>query len=288
MIRLLPPLCLVSVLLASPAIAGRVAQPGPMDSRIQTVVYNPRDVVQVRGHYGYILTVEFAADEAIQTFALGDSVAWQVTPNKRGNLLFLKPVELRAQTNLTVVTSRRVYAFDLRSSNTKSPLVPTYKISFVYPEEDQARILAAAAKQEAETAADIQPASVTPQVGVAGWNFRYTYKGSKNNVPLRVFDDGKFTYFQFADLTSTPAIFTVDSKRNEGLVNFAIKGPYVIVQRLARQFTLRNGNEVTCIFNEAMPTPSLDMNSPQPRSADKQPVKNQAVGLAARDEKGQP
>jgi type IV secretion system protein VirB9 len=273
--RFLFSLGLSVLLVATPAMARRVAQPGPMDSRIQTVVYNPRDVVQVRGHYGYILTIAFAADEAIQTFALGDSVAWQVTPNKRGNLLFLKPVEPHAVTNLTVVTSRRLYTFDLRSSTAKSSLIPTYKISFVYPEEDQARILAAAAKQEAETAVDVPPASAGPQIGVEGWNFRYTYTGTKTNVPLRVFDDGKFTYFQFADLTSTPAIFTVDSKRNEGLVNYAIKGPYVVVQRIARQFTLRNGADVTCIFNEAMPIPSLDINSPQPRTA-------------ARDEKAKP
>ena len=40
-------------------------------------------------------TVEFAPDERIENVAVGDSGAWQVTPNKRGDHLFVKPLQAR-------------------------------------------------------------------------------------------------------------------------------------------------------------------------------------------------
>ena len=61
---------------------------------------------------GYQLMVEFAADERIESVAVGDSGAWQVTPNHSGDRLFIKPLQALA-TNLTVVTSARTYTFDL-------------------------------------------------------------------------------------------------------------------------------------------------------------------------------
>ena len=45
--------------------------------------------------------------------ALGDAQLWQATPNKRSDLLFLKPAVRNGRTNMMVVTDRRRYAFDL-------------------------------------------------------------------------------------------------------------------------------------------------------------------------------
>ncbi len=41
--------------------------------------------------------IEFGHGERIENVAVGDSSAWQVTPNKRANLLFLKPLFGKAQ-----------------------------------------------------------------------------------------------------------------------------------------------------------------------------------------------
>ena len=41
--------------------------------------------------------------------------AWQVSVNKEGDRLFLKPAQPDVSTNMTVVTSVRVYNFDLAS-----------------------------------------------------------------------------------------------------------------------------------------------------------------------------
>ena len=48
----------------SPAPASQMPRAGTADARIKTVVYNPQDVVAVRGYYGYATLIEFAPAEA--------------------------------------------------------------------------------------------------------------------------------------------------------------------------------------------------------------------------------
>lgn len=231
------------------AQAGREPRPGHQDPRIKTVVYNERDVITVRGHYGFSTVVEFAADETVQTLSLGDSHGWQVVPNKAGNKLFLKPIEHEANTNLSVETDKRSYIFELIAKDADSHRDPqlNFRVKFVYPQDNVLIRERTAAERQRERETLVAPESSVPP---ENWNFDYTFTGSKANKPRRIFDDGKFTYFEFADQASIPAIFWVDSRRNESLINYTIKGRYVVVERTAAQFTLRNGVDVTCIFNE--------------------------------------
>jgi type IV secretion system protein VirB9 len=70
--------------------------------------------------------IEFGPDERIENVAIGDALAWQVTPNRGANLLFVKPVELAVATNMTVVTDRRRYAFELSASRAPRAPVPRH------------------------------------------------------------------------------------------------------------------------------------------------------------------
>jgi len=45
-----------------------------------------------------------------------------VTPNRRGNLLFVKPMVPGARSNMTVITDRRIYLFDLESPARGQPI----------------------------------------------------------------------------------------------------------------------------------------------------------------------
>ena len=47
-------------------------------------------------------------------------------------------------------------------------------------------------------------------------------------------------------------------------MNFTTQGPYLVVQRTGRQFTLRDGDISTCIFNEAYVRPTGKQGSPAP------------------------
>ena len=238
------------------AHAEKSPKAGPVDSRIRTVIYSPRDVTEIRGHYGYQTLIAFNQDETIQNIALGDSMAWYVNPNEAGNLLFVKPVEDDATTNLTVVTTKRTYHFELNASSAKSPHAKNmaFHVQFKYPEGGSGFI----ERQNAELA---QTGGTSPPA----WNFNYEFAGHSAQLPKRAFDDGDFTYFEFDKQSEIPAIFSVAPDGTESLINYKAEGRYVVVHRTGRQFTLRNGKSVTCIFNRGYDiTPERDGGSPLP------------------------
>ena len=101
------------------------------DPRLVSRLYDESQVVLVEGRANVQTTIRFGEDELIENVAIGDSQAWQITPNKRANLLFVKPLADRAATNMTVITNRHTYLFDL-VANPKNA-TPLYVLSFTYP-----------------------------------------------------------------------------------------------------------------------------------------------------------
>ncbi|MBL6748931.1 MAG: P-type conjugative transfer protein VirB9 [Nevskia sp.] len=239
---------LLVLLLPLAATAAELPKAGPEDSRIRTVAYDPNQVVIIRGHYGFEQMVQLADDEKIESLSMGDSLAWQVAPNKGGNLFFLKPVEPDAHTNLAVVTNRRTYAFELVAVNLiKQTAEMNYIVRFRYPQDEEARVqaqLADAAKQRQQ--------EVVPdrQLDPSAWNLDYSYQGKAELTPRHVFDDGTFTYFEFREGQDTPAIFLVGEDRKESLLNYHVSGKYVVVERVGKQFTLRSRDGEVCVYNE--------------------------------------
>ncbi|MBI1275863.1 P-type conjugative transfer protein VirB9 [bacterium] len=243
---LLPVLAL-AVLTPSLALAQRIPVPIPSDRRIRTVVYSPNEVVKFVGHYNYQTSIEFEEGEEIQTISIGDSIAWQLTPVN--NRLFLKPVEQAADTNMTLVTNRRSYLFELHARETESMNDPSmvFTLRFVYPDSTLGNV---SNYYRQEALPDLQRESYK-------YNFNYSIAGDARNIePIRVFDDGRFTYFEFPhSMPELPAIFMVDSANRESIINFRIRGTYMVVERIASRFTLRQGADVICVFNERMPQP---------------------------------
>ena len=265
------------LLLPTSASAERHTRPGPVDSRVRSVTYNERDVIRLIGHYRYQTVVEFARDEYIHGVYVGDPQGWEVSYNAERNTALIKPVELDADTNLTIVTSRpglcppenslkRVYNFSLHAEKSMShhDKSMTWFVRFHYPSDQQEQRRCAQIDIDHINSTEIRPGGYTPPWQ---WNMSYTYAGDKSLVPTRVFDDGIFTYFYFSGHTDPPAIFLVDEAGNEALVNHKQKGPYTVVQRIGRRFSLRNGDKATCIFNDAFKRgrPDLDINSPRDR-----------------------
>ena len=242
---------LVSILCLTPlctAYAAKEAVDGRVDPRIKTVIYNSRDVVVIYGHYGYSTHIVFAEDEVVEHLSPGDSLAWQIVPKK--NHLFLKPVENNADTNLSVLTNKRQYNFELRADEASGPADRSlsFLIQFHYPEDEMRAALTAASAAKQQRDAEVMP---DRGVNADALNFDYAMRGSEDIAPTRVFDDGEFTFFQFPPEVDTPAIFLIDRDKNEAIINYHVRGKYVVVQRIGRQFILRSGNAATCIYNEA-------------------------------------
>jgi len=243
----------VAAVFSHAADAAQTPRPGLLDPRIRSVFYNQDQVVTLKGYFGYQLMIEFADDERIENVSIGDGIAWQVTPNKKANLLFLKPVERAAPTNMTVVTDRRRYVFELISRDHGGERAPdlAYVVRFLYPPEP---LPPPAAKP---------PPPQPPERR----NTRYTYTGSRASLPALVFDDGHFTYFQWPDNVSTPALFLVGPDGGESIVNYSVRDGYQVVEQTAARFILRNGKEVTTVINEGWREPTPGALAPRPFDA---------------------
>lgn len=236
--RILPGLA-ISALTICAAFAEATPRPGRTDARIRDVSYNRDNVTAIDASYGTSTMIQLQSDEKIETLALGDAIAWKVEPNRKGDIIFVKPVEKNAQSNLNVVTSKRVYVFLLRS-NTHPVQGQTFAVRFRFPDDEVDTRLLAAAKDRAAY-------PNLKALNIANANSDYGYKGASANKPVTIFDDGTKTWFRFEG--ETPAIYIVDGERNESLVNIRTEGPYVVVDKVAAQWTLRNGQDATCIFN---------------------------------------
>jgi|688.fasta_scaffold112610_6 type IV secretion system protein VirB9 len=267
---------ITAALLSHPLHAAVNPRAGVADQRIKTFVYDEQEVYQIMGYYGYSTTIQFAKSEIVETVSLGDSAAWQVIPTKsHRNTLMIKPLLDNAHSNLTVLTNKRVYSFELSAAKSTSPRNHkiSYRIAFQYPADEDQELANYSSYYSSQSA----HASLNEEATPDAWNFDYTFSGNKTLHPVRTFDDGKFTYFQFSNIETTPAIYTVDEHGKESLINFVRKGKYIVVEKLARQFTLRDGKEIiACIFNEGFPerkdanhlTPKIISDIPEPHPSE--------------------
>jgi type IV secretion system protein VirB9 len=223
------------------------------DKRIRTLAYNPDQIVQILGKSGIQSTIEFASDERIENVAVGDSSAWQITPNRRASLLFVKPLVARSRTNMTVVTDRRTYMFDLVAGDKWTTAV--YALKFSYPNEKPVP----AAPQPAQQAA-AAPASPPVTMTADKLHFDWNTKGNGKLLPTRVFDDGSAVYLAWAKETPLPAILTVSEDRKEGPVNYKMSGEYIVVSPIPANLVLRYGSRYALLW------PSRRIVPPQPAS----------------------
>ena len=118
---------------AAIALLSCTAAVAASDNRIRTLAYDPNQIVRILGKAGIQSTIEFAPDERIENVAVGDSSAWQITPNRRASLLFVKPLSAHSRTNMTVVTDRRTYMFDLVAGEKSTTAL--YALKFSYPND---------------------------------------------------------------------------------------------------------------------------------------------------------
>lgn len=242
-----------------PALLALAAVPASAeDARIQTRVFDEAEVFAIPGRVKVQTTIKFAPDEAIENVAIGDSAAWQVQPNRAQSILFVKPLEPAARTNLTVVTSKRTYLFDLVASPRNAPL---YVLQFRYPElekaAEEARLAAAAeAEREAarEAASPLEMAAATDRFAVvdpATLNYEWAGAGDAALLPERTYDDGTAVFLSWPQGRTIPAILTLNEEGDEGPVNYTVRGDVVVVDGVPAQIVLRSGDDIATLTNIA-------------------------------------
>jgi type IV secretion system protein VirB9 len=236
---------LALIIFAIDALAIRESRPAAIDSRIRVMIYNPDDVFKFVGYYGYQASIELAKDESIVSISMGDTTSWQIVP--AGNRIFIKPVEQDATTNMTLITNKRTYFFELYAAETQDIRDPdmVFNVKFIYPDEEESENL------RAYSSSSGSPDLTHPEK----YNFNYSISGHEEIAPIKIFDDGEFTYLQFRDKNAElPAIFAVDEELRESMVNYRLSADntnVVIIEQVFKKLSLRHGKKIVCIFNES-------------------------------------
>ena len=212
---------LTSSIAGSSAHAQMMAWSGGGDNRIQSIEYRNNQVVRIRAAPGYQVTIELAPDERIESVALGDSGAFQVTANKAGNLLFVKPVQADISTNLTVVTDVRTYNFELVGVAEAGGDLP-YAIRFSYP-----------------SAGGMNSQGMPGGAAQGKVIGKYKLSGHRTLLPEAISDDGLRTFIDWPADGPLPAVYSVDHDGRETLVNGNMRGKYFVIDGVSPRLVFR-------------------------------------------------
>jgi type IV secretion system protein VirB9 len=192
--------------------------PNPKDARIKMVSFQEDNVVPIKGMTFTTTQIVFGKNEYVKGIEGGDTTGWIVDYKPLlPNMIFIKPTVLDSNSNMTVITNKHHYYFKVNSNKTlkaKDEAV-TYAVKFVYPEDARTQLNAQLKKEAIKKSSVI---NVTKNPKAYNWNYRFS--GNKQIMPLHVFDDGTFTYFELRKNKAVPAIFAVDdSQGKEAVVN---------------------------------------------------------------------
>ncbi|MCW5589666.1 MAG: P-type conjugative transfer protein VirB9 [Legionellales bacterium] len=213
------------------------------DHRIQVVNYNPNDVVKLNGVLGIATEIILEPDEVYLAHAFGDPQAWEFTHIE--HYIFLKPKAQNGDTNLIVVTNKRSYHFELHYLADPVSLT-TYQLSFRYPDE-------IAEHKKTVNARQVLNRAFSQKAGPINLNYLMTNdRQSRSIAPSHVWDDGRFTYFQFPGDRDLPTIYKVEPDGSETIVNRHNQGTdnnMIVLEKVASRWVLRLGSRVVGVVN---------------------------------------
>lgn len=240
---------MIRPVLSAAMLIGAALLPGiaaARDERLATRLFQSEEVVRLEGRMNVQATITFGEDEHIENVAVGDSGAWQITPNKRANLLFVKPLAAKARTNMTVVTDRHTYYFELVAGTSPRPL---YGLRFTYPPAEKPAapvpVPALTSAEQGAIGAESAPRPIDP----SQLNFAWAAKGKSALLPTRVFDDGTATFLAWPVGMPVPAMLVRNERGEEGAVNYAVRDDVVVIEGVPRLILLRAGKDSATLEN---------------------------------------
>ena len=208
--------------------------------------YEPSALYQIYVAPQKLTNIQLQPGEELMAMPKGaDTVRFKLTSGTSmsdGQLqqhLFLTATRPGLNTNMTLLTNKRVYQIEVKSYKT------TYMaaVKWNYPQEEAEMALQAITKKHKK-----EEKTVSTHVNIEDINSQYSIhkiKGDPAWTPLRVFDDGSKTYIEFPEslkTTEAPALFVLLDDETQ-LVNYRIKDRLYIVDRLFGKAELRVGTK---------------------------------------------
>ena len=189
-------------------------------------------------------TIELEPGEEIQELIAGDTVSWVFSDTVGGigttahPLVFVKPIQSGLQTNLTIVTTHRLYQLDLESNPSGQY---TTQVSWRYPQQERAQ-----AGQQSRRYLTKDRSQGT-KVSLGGIAFDYAIEIVEGRepawLPEHAFHDGAKTFIKFpAHVTTRPPLFVV-RRGNTEIVNYRAQGDFYVVDTVLGSAELRLGED---------------------------------------------
>lgn len=217
------------------------------DSRIRTENYSSERVYTMYAQVGRAAMVQLQDGEYLDArysaLGMGDAEAWKMSV--RGNNILFKPTEEKPATNMILVSDKRTYVFDLKIAGAKQP--PTYVLRFRYPDDIRRQRDALAEKRRNAEAA----LAAAGGLRAMDDNRNYWGYGDKHLAPTALWDNGRFTYFQFDNGRALPTVYRINADGSESLADSHTEGDTLIVHETAAKFVLRSGKSVLGIDNRS-------------------------------------
>ncbi len=250
--------CLAALTLTSPATAqsspsagatsisasNEAATRGPADAvavgALHEFAYEKGALYAVQASPQRITDIALEPGETLLSVSAGDTTRWIVGDAQSGiagsiqSHILVKPNASNLATNLVIMTDRRVYHVELKSTSGAAMAAVAWR----YPVE---------MTQLTSLPPLPPPPAATPPPGPVfapeTLNLRYRIDGDKPDWrPLSAFDDGKQVYIEMPDnLTEAPPLSVIGDEGLEA-VNYRIRGKYYIVDRLFQKAELSLGS----------------------------------------------
>lgn len=207
---------------------------------IQVWPYSPGALYQVYTSPGRVTDITLESGEELRDISTADTVRWVIGDTESGEgptksvHIAVKPTRAGLHSNLTLYTSRRTYFVELSST----PEAWMASVSWEYPSEHLLALKALNHEREST-----QP--LAESIPLDQLQFRYAMTGDTPPWrPERAFDDGSHVYIQFpAGIAQgeMPPLFILGPTGDAQLVNYRVRPPYYIVDRLFGAAELRLG-----------------------------------------------
>ena len=257
--------------------------PTVIDKRIRNLVYNESNIYELQFMLGYQSIIEFALDETIETIAVGEPYPWKITPIERR--LFIKPTEPGVKTNMTVLTNRRVYYFEISSDYPSEDIDNdiVYVARFFYPEISidkdkysfqQFKDFIVNESEQKQLSAMNAFTPINPMSGQKGMqnvndkgydgsvrnpesfnpdkvNYNYSIEGDQYDfTPLEIFDDGSNTYLKFNDPSNLPSFYKIIENGTKQRISIVLTSDYIIARGIYDKIILEKEGSQNIIYKD--------------------------------------
>lgn len=188
------------------------------DPRIVEHAYNQDTVYELLITQGHASVVQLEQGEIVESIVVGDAEGWLVEPTSSADRVVVKPLTGARRTNMTVLTTKRSYAFTLDAYGGPDMFVVRFRYS--------------------------QPSANDAQSASASYRFR----GDSNLRPRLVSDNGATTSIFWDAGAPFPAIFVLDESKEEIPASYRAAGDGLVVDGIHDQIIFRLGDDTAKVL----------------------------------------